>query len=173
MNMSFGKALDAYLDHFPFCNSSQDETCYLNLMRDIQASIIKKPCIKLQYSGKAQSFSSGKNRQNIIEFKYRLDDFKSVTVHEEYLIFDSVAMIGSIGGTLGLCIGFSFANVFAMILKLSNIPCKKHSDEVINDKNILKSEKGFATKQEIASMQKSLKVVMEKLDQYQQKLDIQ
>ena len=51
----------------------------------------KKPCIKLQYSGKAQSFSSGKNRLNIIEFKYRLDDFKSVTVHEEYLIFDSVA----------------------------------------------------------------------------------
>ena len=43
MNMSFGKALDAYIDHFPFCNSSQDETCYLNLMRDIQASIIKKP----------------------------------------------------------------------------------------------------------------------------------
>ena len=90
-------------------------------------------------------------------------------MHEEYLIFDSVAMIGSIGGTLGLCIGFSFANVFAMILKLSNIPCKKH--EVIND-SILKSEKGFATKQEIASMQKSLKVVMERLDQYKQKLDI-
>ena len=129
----------------------------------------KKPCIKLQYSGKAQSFSSGKNRQNIIEFKYRLDDFKSVTVHEEYLIFDSVAMIGSIGGTLGLCIGFSFANVFAMILKLSNIPCKKH--EVIND-SILKSEKGFATKQDIVNVQKSLKVVLKRLDRYHQKLDL-
>ena len=59
MNMIFGKALDGYIDHFPFCNSSQDETCFLNLMKDIQGSIIKKPCIKLQYSGKAQSFSSG------------------------------------------------------------------------------------------------------------------
>ena len=29
-------------------------------------------------------------------------------VEEEYLIKDFVGMIGSIGGTLGLCIGFSF-----------------------------------------------------------------
>ena len=92
-------------------------------------------------------------------------------MYEEYLIFDSVAMIGSIGGTLGLCIGFSFTNVLAMLLKLLNYLRKKHSDE---DDNILKSEqeKDFATKQEIASMQKSLKVVMERLDQYKQKLDI-
>ena len=33
-----------------------------------------------------------------------------VAVKEEYLILDFVAMIGSVGGTLGLCIGFSFSN---------------------------------------------------------------
>ena len=36
-------------------------------------------------------------------------------VNEEYLIFDAVAMISAIGGTLGLCIGFSFMD-FAAVL---------------------------------------------------------
>ena len=81
-------------------------------------------------------------------------------------------MIGSIGGTLGLCIGFSFSSVFEMLLKLSNFSFNEHSDEVMNNKDILKSEKGLATKQEIANVQKSLKIVMERLDQYQQKLEL-
>ena len=34
-----------------------------------------------------------------------------VNVKEEYLIYDGVAMISAIGGTLGLCIGFSFYNL--------------------------------------------------------------
>ena len=29
-------------------------------------------------------------------------------VNEEYIIYDMVAMISAIGGTMGLCIGFSF-----------------------------------------------------------------
>ena len=31
--------------------------------------------------------------------------------HKEYLIYDGVALISAIGGTLGLCIGFSFYDV--------------------------------------------------------------
>ena len=34
-----------------------------------------------------------------------------VRVMEEYLIFDLVAFISSIGGTMGLCIGISFKEV--------------------------------------------------------------
>ena len=36
---------------------------------------------------------------------------------EEYLIFDLVAMVSAIGGTLGLCIGFSFTDVISSALK--------------------------------------------------------
>ena len=39
-------------------------------------------------------------------------------VHEEYLIYDEVGMIGSVGGTFGMFIGFSFANIVSQILNL-------------------------------------------------------
>ena len=38
-------------------------------------------------------------------------------VFEEYLIFDIIGMIGSVGGTLGMCIGFSFTNVITIFFK--------------------------------------------------------
>ena len=40
------------------------------------------------------------------------------TVHEEYVIYDAVNMIGSVGGTLGLCIGFSFTGVISFLISL-------------------------------------------------------
>ena len=36
-------------------------------------------------------------------------------VHEEYVLFDVVDMICSVGGTLGLFIGFSISNVFTVV----------------------------------------------------------
>ena len=41
-------------------------------------------------------------------FKILFPSPPKIDVHEEYLIYDVVAMVSSIGGTLGLCIGFSF-----------------------------------------------------------------
>ena len=40
-----------------------------------------------------------------------------VSVREEYLIYDSVALISAIGGTLGIFIGFSFSGTSGQILK--------------------------------------------------------
>ena len=40
-----------------------------------------------------------------------------VSVREEYLIYDSVALISAIGGTLGIFIGFSFGGMSGQILK--------------------------------------------------------
>ena len=37
-------------------------------------------------------------------------------VHEEYILYDEVAIVGSIGGTLGLFIGFSFRDIVVYIL---------------------------------------------------------
>ena len=36
-------------------------------------------------------------------------------VYEEYLIFDAIGMIGSVGGTLGMFIGFSMIGVISWI----------------------------------------------------------
>ena len=39
-----------------------------------------------------------------------------MTVKEEYLIYDYVGLISSVGGTLGICVGFSFYNVSSRIV---------------------------------------------------------
>ena len=36
---------------------------------------------------------------------------KTQQIHEEYLLYDETGVIGSIGGTLGLFIGFSFRSI--------------------------------------------------------------
>ena len=42
---------------------------------------------------------------------------EKMLVFEEYLVFDAFGMIGSVGGALGLCIGFSFSGVIASIVE--------------------------------------------------------
>ena len=39
-------------------------------------------------------------------FKYRLHDVNSTVVYDEYLIYDGIGMVGSVGGTLGMFIEF-------------------------------------------------------------------
>ena len=50
-----------------------------------------------------------------------------VTVKEEYLIYDLVAVVSAIGGTMSLCIGFSFRNFFGYLLKFLELAIKRHS----------------------------------------------
>ena len=171
-NISFGKSLNHYINHLPFCKTPKEEICFLDTMARIRDGIVQKPCTKVDYVGKAQTISSGKGRENIIEFWYRLNDFKRVTVHDEYLIFDSVSMIGSIGGTLGLCIGFSFSNVFAAFLKFLNFLWDKHSNKGISNNDFMKSEKAVATNEDIDDIQKTLNIVVKQLEQHQHKLDL-
>ena len=41
---------------------------------------------------------------------------KTIEVNQEYIIYDATGFIGSIGGTLGLFIGFSFRDVLEAVL---------------------------------------------------------
>ena len=36
----------------------------------------------------------------------------------EYFIYDAISMVGSVGGTLGMCIGFSFTGMFTILINL-------------------------------------------------------
>ena len=38
-------------------------------------------------------------------------------VQEEYLLYDETGVIGSVGGTLGLFIGFSFRDIIAYLIQ--------------------------------------------------------
>ena len=52
-------------------------------------------------------------------FGYSFGSSNSMTIlYEEYLIYDVISMIGSVGGTLGMCIGFSFTGVLSILMKM-------------------------------------------------------
>ena len=65
-------------------------------------------------------------------------------VSEEYLIYDFIGAVGSIGGTLGLFIGFSFANVSSFLFNLMKDfmnPAKEEeelSEKVKHDKEAIR-----------------------------------
>ena len=40
------------------------------------------------------------------------------TVKEEYLMYDYVGLVSSVGGTLGICVGISFYGVIETILDI-------------------------------------------------------
>ena len=51
-------------------------------------------------------------------FAYQFSRPLYMATYKEYLIYDAIGMIGSVGGTLGLCIGFSFTNVASYLTNL-------------------------------------------------------
>ena len=48
-------------------------------------------------------------------FGYNFAQPAIITTHGEYLIYDAIGVIGSVGGTLGMFIGFSFSNAVSYI----------------------------------------------------------
>ena len=83
----------------------------------------KRPCNVLEYSG-----------VTTLDFPYWLSDRFHITYkfaapkmtvfYQERLVFDVIGVMGSVGGTLGMCIGFSFSgmssNIFGFIKSKMN-----------------------------------------------------
>ena len=93
----------------PYCqNDTDNEQCVFNIINQIQEQEImsdcKKSCSILEYTGKfvlnMPIYSDKGENWNMYFLRYRLNDFETM-VHEEYFIYDTVGMIGSVGGTFG------------------------------------------------------------------------
>ena len=83
-------------------------------------------------------------------FKYGFSIPQSVKVNQEYLIYDLSDMISSVGGTLGMCIGFSFTGLMSAFIqfiqnylrpfcgslwrkrRISSVKTKKNEDKLSN-----------------------------------------
>ena len=79
----------------------------------------------VQYKGSIASYDATWNNTNA-EI-YSSFTAPTVVVSEEYLIYDSVGMIGSVGGSLGLFLGFSFLGLLSDLIdfvqrKLDQVP---------------------------------------------------
>ena len=46
---------------------------------------------------------------------------KEITVYEEYVVYDFNGIVGTVGGSLGLFVGFSFLDIILLIIA---IPCE-------------------------------------------------
>ena len=104
-------AINKFLDHLPYCETDQEAKCYVDMfVKARKLGVTRKPCVKLQY--KAETTTETVSVEKVAEYKLTFSDPPKVTVREEYLIFDGITMISAIGGTLGLCIGFSFKDLF-------------------------------------------------------------
>ena len=105
--VSYGKNLDKIVEHFPVCENGEARGGFYEEVRKISKEIQIKPCTKLQYLGTSHEVPMPSQR-DVAMFWYKFINPPIVVVREKYVILDFVAMVGSIGGTLGLCIGFSF-----------------------------------------------------------------
>ena len=95
------------------------EICYDNYMQvwaNDQRRMINatrntaKPCVTHQYVGNLMTFYGHmpNNRQIQVEYTFKSD---KLIVLQEYLVIDDIQLIGTVGGTMGLFIGFSFLDV--------------------------------------------------------------
>ena len=53
-----------------------------------------------------------------MDFSYEFASPEYVKTYEEYLICDGKTMIGNVGGTFGMFIGFSFSNVISKLIEI-------------------------------------------------------
>ena len=83
-----------------------------------RTELVTRP-VKVQYKGTPiiERYQQPPGYENLTTFFYNFAIPQKELVSEEYLIYDGIAMIGVIGGTLGLCIGFSFSDLFRFLFR--------------------------------------------------------
>ena len=112
-------------EHLPLCGwgSGQNKTfrdearkVLLDSFKEFRDKIgHKRPCHVIEYSGEiTYARKSYSEKYFVMRFKF---GSPGLTHHyTERLVFDLVGMVGSVGGTLGMCIGFSFSGITSTLL---------------------------------------------------------
>ena len=78
-----------------------------------------KACSTLQYRGENKVKGHGfSNNSRIIDLGYWFNNENEVKVFQEYLLYEITSVIGSIGGTLGLFVGFSFLDLSSILINI-------------------------------------------------------
>ena len=78
----------------------------------------KKNCFKEMFNRTIYSTKDYKKYYPNLAMFHLSFDPPLVKVTEEYVIYDTVALISALGGTLGLCVGFSFQDLISTLLGL-------------------------------------------------------
>ena len=112
------------IEHIPVCQTNEEEDCYKKMMETAMKDIPVRPCIQLEYPYKSTQSSPERN-ENELCFGMDFPSPPMVKVKEEYLIFDTVTLISSIGGIMELWIGFSFKDAFGSLVLFTGFAITK------------------------------------------------
>ena len=100
--------------------SEQEDDCNWSIVRDLIKNIITmdkrlKTCKTINYSGKIIT-EKNDHVSNKLGIQYKFAFPLRAKVYHEFLITDTIDLVGSVGGMLGLFIGFSFVNVVTCMM---------------------------------------------------------
>ena len=101
----------------PICHDSKKEIWnHLEKKWNNFLTTCPNSCTQFEYQGKMKSLVGYVNDTKRIWMDYLfLSGY--VEVHQEYLLYEIDDVIGSIGGTLGLFIGFSFLGILKNVIE--------------------------------------------------------
>ena len=123
----------------PLCESSDEFKCAFEIAKKVQndnsLDKCRPTCTIVDYNQR-KIYQEDKNEKRKVIFAYRIQE-TIMKVEEEYLIQDFVGMLSSVGGTLGMFVGFSFVGLFSFVLDhlqrmLDRLVDKKSLSEVGN-----------------------------------------
>ena len=101
----------------PFCDNLKDEKCNIDLLTvgvNQALTECKIQCKITEYTAKTSKITWEVNQHgNRSADVWIFHSSASRTITEEYLIYDEIGMIGNVGGSLGLFLGFSFFGAFS------------------------------------------------------------
>ena len=110
--------------HTEICQEASDVDCFEycaknGIMQKLaETGLCQQSCTTTEFSGKLvyEGKVPGLDMNHTTYFSYSIKAPATMRVNEEYLIYDFVGLVGSVGGTLGMFIGFSFINVISDVL---------------------------------------------------------
>ena len=108
-------------DKIPSCEDNEKPCANIKTVEIFKATTTKlcpKLCQMVQYSGKKISVYDYKQDPYSYSFRYRFTPPHTEKIFEEYLIYDIFNMVGSVGGNLGMWIGFSFTGIISNFIKM-------------------------------------------------------
>ena len=113
------------LTDIPVCGTEDEvEEAWNHIYSNVfykDANSCLESCITREYNGKVDYESSKSNEEiedKTFDLSVKFSRPYKMTTFEEYLLYDFLALVGSVGGTLGLFVGFSF---YDFVLKITNI----------------------------------------------------
>ena len=110
-------------EKLPDCDNLENERCMIRVIEKFSEHIghCESQCEVKDYSGEPQ-LSDYESPLNLEDGKradlYILSSTRTRKWIQEYEIYDTAGMIGTVGGSLGLFLGFSFYGVFSDSLEI-------------------------------------------------------